>query len=109
MFVATAIDPATLLVSAQISPMIVPPINTATSAPSHLRMLRRVIGEAYAESGAGFPSTPFRRPVALRDVRQLDLSPARVLLEQLLDLRENLLTLFLGLDRAVAPREDEVA
>jgi len=43
MFVATAIEPATLLVSAQMRPMIVPTTSTAIMAPSQYRIRRRVM------------------------------------------------------------------
>ena len=43
MFVTTAIPPATLLVSAQIRPMIVPTTSRATIAPSPYKILRLVM------------------------------------------------------------------
>ena len=43
MFVTTAIEPATLLVSAQMKPMIVPATNTAIVAASQYRIRRLVM------------------------------------------------------------------
>ena len=43
MFVTTAIEPATLLVSAQIRPMIVPTTSTATTTASQYKIRRLVM------------------------------------------------------------------
>jgi hypothetical protein len=48
MFVTTAIKPATLLVSAQMRPMIVPTTPTATVTASQLRIRRLLMCRAYS-------------------------------------------------------------
>jgi hypothetical protein len=54
MFVITAIEPATSLVSAQMRPMIVPPTSTATIAASQYRIRRLVMMPSILSWGVAF-------------------------------------------------------
>ena len=61
MFVTTAIEPATLLVSAQIRPMIVPTTSTATTTASQYK-IRRLEITLRAYSHYGFSPTAANPP-----------------------------------------------
>jgi hypothetical protein len=56
MFVTTAIEPATLLVSAQMSPMIVPTTSTVTITASHCKIRRLVMAPSLLSLGRYGPT-----------------------------------------------------
>ena len=68
MFVTTAIRPATLLVSAQMKPIIVPTTSTATIAASQYRICRLVMSRGYSYRSVS-PHTCFA-PQELKEAMQ---------------------------------------